>query len=226
MNDAVSAAQGSSAIDPDSKETYALVRNGIIQSPKAYVQMIVNALDLQGLCAVYDGEELSVRNTSGYNEQFDIITSSGGSWNKYMSTCTPAVPLPSIVTPPVQDPECKLSPSKDAYCDRSGSIYEGDVFDALDELIASDRQLARPLIFDFGNHAPGVANGWKVTDTALYFAELRKKLRVRGYCSIHQGDDELLIKKGTNRFSEHWDLLKAEGYSLRLLGAVCRDAAF
>ena len=44
--------------------------------------------------------------------------------------------------------------------------------------------------------------------------------------SIYSGDDELLVKKGTNRFSEHWDLLRGEGYSLRLLAATCHDAAF
>ena len=226
VTDAVSAAQGATVVDPDSKETYALVQNGRIQSPNAYLKLIVDTLDRQGLCAVYDGEELNVRNSSGYNEQFDVITSSGGSWIKYMSTCTPAVPLPAIVTPPVQDPECKLAPSKESYCARLAPIYEGDMFDALDELIAQDRQLATPLIFNLSDHAPGVPNGWKVTNVPLYFSELRRKLRVKGYCSVYNGEDELLIKKGTNRFSEHWDLLKAEGYSLRLLGAVCRDAAF
>ena len=188
--------------------------------------MIIDTLDRQGLCAVYDGEELNVRNTNGFNELFDIITSKGGSWTKYMSTCVPAVPLPPIVTPVVLDPECKLAPSRETYCDRPRSTYEGDVFDALDELIAQERQLAKPLIFDFGDRLGGLDSGWKVTDVALYFSELRKRLRLKGYCSVYSGDDELWIKKGTNRFSEHWDLLKAEGYSLRLLGAVCRDAAF
>jgi hypothetical protein len=226
VTDAVSAAQNSTVVDPDSKEPYALVQNGVIQSPNAYLRMIAEALDRQGLCAIYDGEELDVRSSNGYNELFDIITSSGASWTKYMSTCTPATPLPAIVTPPVQDPECKLPPSRDTYCDRPSSVYSRDVFDALDELIAQDRQLARPLIFDFTDRLPGLDNGFKVTNVELYFSELRKRLRLKGYCSVYTGNDELLIKKGTNRFSEHWDLLKAEGHSLRLLAAVCHDAAF
>jgi hypothetical protein len=213
-------------VDPDSKEVYALVQNGLIQSPSAYLKMISDALDRQGLCAVYDGEELNVRNSSGYNELFDIITSSGGSWTKYMSTCTPATPIPKIVSPPVQDPECRLAPSRENYCDRPGSAYGGDVSGALDELIAQERQLARPLIFDFSDRLPGLDNGWKVTNVPLYFSEMRGKMRAKGYCSIHVGDDELWVKKGTNRLSEHWDLLKAEGYSLRLFGAACHDAAF
>ncbi len=226
VSDAVSAAQGSTAIDPDTKETFALVQNGLIQSPNAYLKSIVDALDARGLCAVYDGEELNVRASNGFNELFDVITSSGGSWSKYMSTCTPAVPLPALVTPPNQDPECRLAPSKDSYCDRPSPVYEGDIFGALDELIAQDRQRASPLIFNFNERAPGTDNGWRVTNTALYFSELRVKLRARGYCSVRGGEDELLIKKGTNRFSEHWDLLRGEGFSLRLLAATCHDAAF
>ena len=226
VTDAVSAAQGATAVDPDTKETYPLLQNGLIQSPNAYLKTIIDTLDRQGLCAVYDGEELNVRTSNGFNELFDIITGSGGSWSKYMSTCTPAVPLPAIVTPPILDPECKLAPSKDTYCDRQSPVYDGDVNSALDELIAQDRQLATPLIFNFAERAPGTDNGWKVANVALYFSEMRKKLRVKGYCSIYSGDDELLIKKGTNRFSEHWDLLRGEGYSLRLLAATCHDAAF
>lgn len=226
VSDAVSAAQNATVVDPDSKEAYVLVQNGLIQSPSTYLKIIVDTLDRQGLCAVYDGEELNVRKSNGYNEQFDIITSSGGSWSKYMSTCSPAVPLPAIVTPAIQDPECRLAPSREAYCDRPASIYGGDVAGALDELIAQDRALSRPLIFDFGDRQVGLENGWKVTDVPLYFSELRKKLRLRGYCSVYDGADELLIKKGTNRFSEHWDLLKSEGHSLRLFAAACHDAAF
>ena len=226
MSDAVSAAQNAVVVDPDTRESYALIRDGLIQSPNAYLKLVSDALDKQGLCAIYDGEEMDVRNTNAYDEHFDIITSSGGSWIKYMSTCSPALPLPPIVTPPVQDPECKLAPSNRNYCDRAGSKYEGDMFDAMDEVIAQDRQLVKPLVFDFSDHAPGVANGWRVTDVPLYFSELRRRMRVKGYCSIVNGDDELWIKKGTNRFSEHWDLLRSDGYTLRALASVCRDAAF
>ena len=226
VTNAVSAAQGAVAVDPDTRETYALVENGRIQSPNAYLKAIVETLDRQGLCAAYDGEELNVRASNGYNELFDVITASGAPWIKYMSTCSPATPIPATAPPPVRDPECTLAPSRDSYCDRPSPAYEGDVFGALDELIAEDRQLANPLIFNFGDRAPGTDNGWKVTNTALYFSQMRKKLRAKGYCSVTEGEDELWIKKGTNRFSEHWDLVRGEGYSLRLLAAACRDAAF
>jgi len=222
----VSAAQNASVVDPDTRETYAVLQNGQIQSPSAYLKLIVDSLDRQGVCAVYDGEELSVRTSSGHNELFDIITSTGGSWSRYMSTCSPATPIPAIVAPPVQDPECRLAPSKDAYCDRPGPADEGDVSASLDQLIAEDRALATPRIFDFRDRAAGTDDGWKVINLSLYFSEMRLKLRARGYCSIREGDDELWIKRGTNRFSEHWDLLRGEGHSLRLLAATCHDAAF
>lgn len=224
--DAVSIAQNSTVVDPDTKESYALVQNGVIQSPSAYLKLVIDTLDRQGLCAAYDGEELNVRTSNSYNELFDIITGTGGSWTKYMSTCGPATPIPPIVTPANLDPECKLAPSKDTYCDRSAPQYEGDVVSALDELIAQDQKLATPLVFDFNSRAPGTSSGFRVANVPLYFSELRKKMRARGYCNIYSGDDELLIKKGTNRFSEHWDLLSGEGYSLRLLAATCHDAAF
>lgn len=221
----MSAAQGATAVDPDTRESFAVVENGLIQSPNAYLKLIVDTLDRQGLCAVYDGEELNVRRTSDYNENFDLITGNGGSWIKYMSTCVPATPLPAVIAPAVQDPECKLAPSRDIYCDRPRPVYEGDVTSALDELIAQDRQLTNPLIFNFSDRSPGTSDGFKVTNPSLYFSELRRKLRAKGYCSI-QNDDEVWIKKGTNRFSEHWDVLKAEGYSLRVMAAACHDAAF
>lgn len=224
--DAVSAAQNAVALDPDTKESYAVVQNGVIQSPSAYLKLIVEALDRQGICAAYDGEELNVRTSSGFNELFDVITGTGGSWTKYMSTCTPATPIPVVATPPNLDPECKLAPSKDTYCDRAAPRYDADVSSALDELIAQDQKLANPVVFDFGSRAPGNSTGWRVTNVPLYFSELRQKMRSRGYCNIYSGDDELLIKKGTNRFSEHWDLLSGEGHSLRLLAATCHDAAF
>jgi len=226
VTEAVSAAQGATVTDPDSGQSYALVQNGLIQSPNAYLKMIVETLDRQGLCAVWDGEELSVRASSGYNELFDIITGTGSPWIRHMSTCVPATPLPAIVAPPVQDAECRLAPSRDTYCDRPASVHGGDVVSALDELIAQDRQLATPRIFNFSDRQAGIDQGFKVIDTALYFSEMRTKLRSRGQCSIRSGDDEVWIKKGTNRFSEHWDLLTASGHSLRVMAAACHDAAF
>lgn len=226
VTDAVSNAANSSAIDVDTKETYPILLNGVLQSPNAYLKLIIDALDRQGICAVYDGEELNIRNTNAYNEMFDVITSSGGSWVKYQSTCSPAIPMPAVINPPVQDAECKLAPSKDSYCDHAGARYNGDVTGALDEMIAQDRQLATPLIFNFGSRALGDETGWKVANVPLYFSEMRKRLRTKGYCSVYPGEDELLIKKGTNRFSEHWDLLRGEEFSLRNLAAVCHDASF
>jgi hypothetical protein len=58
-----------------------------------YLQAVVQQMSARGYCAMYDGEELAVKNTNDFNEQFDILTAdervrSGG--ESYRSTCRPA----------------------------------------------------------------------------------------------------------------------------------------
>jgi hypothetical protein len=46
-----------------------------------------------GYCAFYDGEEMAVKNTNKFNDQYDISTSSGyirRGDGSYRSTCWPA----------------------------------------------------------------------------------------------------------------------------------------
>ncbi len=58
-----------------------------------YLWSVVEEMGARGYCAIYDGEELAVKNTNDFNEQFDILTSSNavrsGS-ETYRSTCRPA----------------------------------------------------------------------------------------------------------------------------------------
>ena len=58
-----------------------------------YLSAVVDQVAARGYCAMYDGEELAVKNTNDFNEQFDILTAghavrSGG--EAYRSTCRPA----------------------------------------------------------------------------------------------------------------------------------------
>jgi hypothetical protein len=58
-----------------------------------YLSGMVQKMGARGYCAMYDGEELAVKNTNDFNEQFDILTAddrvrSGG--ESYRSTCRPA----------------------------------------------------------------------------------------------------------------------------------------
>lgn len=64
-----------------------------VKDVNAYVAGVIRNLNATGYCAIYDGEELGVKNTNSFNEQFDIHLSSGhirrGS-GSYRSTCWPA----------------------------------------------------------------------------------------------------------------------------------------
>lgn len=64
-----------------------------VVDPTRYVQLVAQFVTRNGICGYYDGEELGVKNTNAFNDQYDILTSDlfirrqGGS---YRSTCRPA----------------------------------------------------------------------------------------------------------------------------------------
>lgn len=64
-----------------------------VVDPTRYVNRVAQAITKNGVCGYYDGEELGVKNSNAFNDQFDILTSDmfirrqGGS---YRSTCRPA----------------------------------------------------------------------------------------------------------------------------------------
>lgn len=58
-----------------------------------YFTLMVDAMKSFGYCAIYDGEELAVKNANGFNEQFDIYAFDGyirRGDGSYRSTCYPA----------------------------------------------------------------------------------------------------------------------------------------
>ena len=58
-----------------------------------YTQRMAQIVQKNGLCAHYDGEELAVKNTNSFNDQYDILTSGGfirRELGSYRSTCYPA----------------------------------------------------------------------------------------------------------------------------------------
>jgi hypothetical protein len=227
VQDAVNGSIGAPYRDPDTGETIEMVDgNRKILVPSAYIKRVSDTLDAAGLCALYDGEEMYVNDGGGYNEHFDIVTQDGRSWISYNATCNPALPFPPLPsTPPQQDPDCRLAPSRAFFCFKDSSAYDNDVFGALDDLIAEDRARATPMIFDFRDRLAGVPDGWKIINEALYVSETLKKMKARGLCAIFDGD-EFSVKRRTNTFSEDFDLIKAEGFSIRLYNATCRDAEF
>lgn len=47
-------------------------------------------LERQGVCTLIEKEELAIKNTNAYNEQWNIWTSSGYVRRRYVTTCSPA----------------------------------------------------------------------------------------------------------------------------------------
>jgi hypothetical protein len=58
-----------------------------------YVTRVAELITKDGICGHYDGEELAVKNTNSFNDQYDIFTSDGyirRQFGSYRSTCHPA----------------------------------------------------------------------------------------------------------------------------------------
>jgi len=61
--------------------------------PDQYVTRVAELITRDGICGHYDGEELAVKNTNAFNDQYDIFTSDGyirRQFGSYRSTCRPA----------------------------------------------------------------------------------------------------------------------------------------
>lgn len=64
-----------------------------VKDGDAFHKAVVRELQAQGLCAIYDGEEIGVKDSNSFNDQFDIHISSGHirrGDGSYRSTCHPA----------------------------------------------------------------------------------------------------------------------------------------
>jgi hypothetical protein len=65
----------------------------LVVDPTGYVRAVEAAVTRNGVCGHYDGEELGVKNTNGFNDQFDILTSDlyiRRQLGSYRATCRPA----------------------------------------------------------------------------------------------------------------------------------------
>lgn len=228
VKDAVNSTIGAAYRDPNTNATFEIVQgDGKIQVASAYLKAVADALDRQGVCAVYDGEEIWVSDGGGYNEHYDIMTAEGFSYTNYTVTCRPALPMPRLPpAPPVRDPDCRnLPPSAFTFCTKDSATYDGDAFDAQDLVIAEDRARPAPQIFNFNERFGGGADyGYRITNEPLYISEILKKLKAKGFCAIYDGD-EFLVKRN-NVFADHFDMIRADGFAIRSYTATCRDATF
>lgn len=65
---------------------------GRVRSEDAYVQEVARILRSRGLCASQGGpkDEVAVKSTNDWNDQYDIVLSSGQPWTSYQVTCRPS----------------------------------------------------------------------------------------------------------------------------------------
>jgi hypothetical protein len=64
-----------------------------VKNPGKFVEGVIANLDAMGLCTYYDGEELAVKNTNSFNDEYDILLASGHlrrGPGSYRSTCRPS----------------------------------------------------------------------------------------------------------------------------------------
>ena len=64
-----------------------------VNNVSAYISGVIKNLNAAGYCAFWDGEELGVKDSNSFNEQYDILISSGHirrGGGSYRSTCTPS----------------------------------------------------------------------------------------------------------------------------------------
>lgn len=65
---------------------------GRVRNEDAYVQEVARVLRTRGLCAAQGGpkDEVAVKSTNQWNDQYDIVLGSGEPWTSYQVTCRPA----------------------------------------------------------------------------------------------------------------------------------------
>ena len=64
-----------------------------VRNVQRYVTHMPELMNQRGLCSMYDGEELAVKNSNSFNDQYDILTAAmfiRRDQGSYRSTCYPA----------------------------------------------------------------------------------------------------------------------------------------
>jgi hypothetical protein len=188
-----------------------------------YLLGVIQILEEGGLCAGYDGEELQVKNSNDFSDQYHILTSNfqyRDGTNSYRVTCYPAafpLPLPS----PGQVPGCSLPGSRDVGCGRERASYLAQV-DAAIQKVADEN----PNLIDKNQTRGG--NGWyRVLNVDGYVDAMVRTLSAVGLCARWDGFE--LAVKGNNRLSDQYDILAGDGYTRRGEGSyrvTCYPAAF
>ena len=190
----------------------------------AYYVEIIRALDRMGLCAETGGEEVGVKRSAAFNDQFDILTARSEYRNGdsiFLGSCSPAV-IQVGARPRHPIPEgCTLPRSTWAGCGRPQSRYFRHVDEAIGRMMDD-----HPELFDFSDINPGT--DWpRVTNIDAYQQGVVDLLAQQGYCAFFDGEE--IQMKRTNEFSEHYDVNYKDEYVRRGEGTyrgACYPAAF
>lgn len=194
----------------------------VVSTGQFYVAFL-QKLDSRGICAHFDGEEVGMKNSDAFNDQFHMVTSDlilRRGESSYRATCFPAsFPGPARGYPPNNG--CSLPHSIEVTCGRERSTHLSVVDEAINQVVRE-----HPEVFDLSARQP--AEGWyKIVNTTAYDNYVVEAIKARGYCSRHDGE-ELVVKK-ENTFSEHFDISTSEGNVRRGEGSYrssCYPAAF
>ncbi len=163
---------------------------------------VIKALDAKGLCAGWDGEELAVKTSDSYNDQYDILTASGRirqGTSSYRTTCYPAA-FPLNSGAPAATPDCpNLPPSRELTCGRETSRFYPDVEAAIGQVLKE-----KPEFFDFSDIA--ARTDWpKIANQEGYLASLVQILKAKGYCARWDGKE--LAVKNTSDYNEQFAVI-------------------
>jgi hypothetical protein len=188
----------------------------LVLRPAPFVVEVIRELEAVGLCAGTDTQELQVKRTNDFNDQYHIILSTGHirrGFPSYRSTCSPAAfptPGPQIGIPL----GCALPSSRAILCSRVGErpMLQAEVDRAIDAL-----KTERPQLFQ----------GERVLDATAYHEGVARLLTANGRCSRFDGEE--IAVKASNDFSEQYDILLSSGVIRRGDGAFranCYPAVF
>jgi hypothetical protein len=194
----------------------------VVSTGQFYVAFL-QKLDQRGICAHFDGEEVGLKNSDSFNDQFHMITSDlilRRGESSYRATCFPAS-FPGAARGYPPNNGCSLPHSIEITCGRERSSHLSVVDDAISQVVRE-----HPEVFDLSGRQP--AEGWyKIVNTTAYDNYVVEAIKSRGYCSRHDGEE--LVVKRENALSEHFDISTSEGNVRRGEGSyrsTCYPAAF
>jgi hypothetical protein len=186
-----------------------------VRSAGAYYVGVLRNLEAMGLCAAFDGEEVQVKNTNDFSDQYHILISSGHVRRgpaSYRVTCFPAAfptePAPALL--PRGD--CSLPSSREVACSRDEPHYLAEVEAAITRLAQA---------------RPDIVEGDTVRSPDAYYAGVVANLREVGFCAFFDGEE--IQMKRHNDFSDHFHIMTSNGKVRRGTGAYrssCYPASF